>query len=364
MSNKVEPKFYSYDEYLKLPRNPSKWIIHELLPVGFTDVYAKPKAGKSLLLLAMAEAIVNEEPDWEGFPIDLYGNVLYLQVDTPREIWADNMSRMRMNPERKYDLYCADLFTTPGNKFDILQKPQDAELVNGIPVNALEWLTQEIHRINPILIVLDTLREIHNEDEDKSGAMKKVIQALQQAAGMGRGIVIISHSKKDSSWTTNDEDDIMDQNRGTTYIPGKMDMMIRMTKKELQYKGRAIGYKKEKYKQDERWFPVLIRDEDGKSSQISDVIRNLIDNNPNLSKNQLAMKLAAITRTSTRHATRRIDEWNEQQAARTKALERIQKEPLTLFTPNGTQINLESGLETPLDDPKDLVNLWNIPLSL
>jgi len=352
---KDEPKFYPYEEYLKLPRNPSKWLIDGFLPLGWSSVYAKPKAGKSLLFLSISEALINEEIEWEGFPVTNHGNVLYLQIDTPREIWADNMLSMRLKPDRRFNFFCADAWTTPSHPFNLLGSKSNAHLYDkdNNPITDPEWLEHEIQRINPILIVVDTLREAHNEDEDKSGPMKMVISALQHAAGAGRAIAIIGHSKKDSPFTSNSEDDIMDQGRGTTYIPGKMDMIIRMTRKELHWKGRAIGYKKLPIKQDERYFPIIVRDAEESKSELSRMIDNLCDNNPGISKTNLAAKLAAITNVSERTAYRRIEEWNQQNEARLKALDRLDKEQA---------LPLKLQPLVPYPSPKCSENLWDLPL--
>jgi hypothetical protein len=363
------PKFYPYDEYLKLKKNPSLWIVDGFLPLGFTNCYAKPKVGKSFLMISIIESIVNGDDEWQGFPISQHGNVMYLQVDTPRELWSSLYMEPMNIQNRKHELYCADMWTVPTYPFNLLQNKKDATLfdLNGNPISDPEWLENQIQLANPLLIIVDTLRESHNEDEDKSGPMKMVLSALQKAAGQGRAVVLISHAKKDSPFTSNSEDDMMDQNRGSTYIPGKMDMIIRMTKKEIHWKGRAVGYQKIAYERDKRGFITLIRDKDGEQSQAEDIINMLSDANPGISKNQLAIKLATLTKVSERTAHRRIDEWNNQNQARVKAISRMAGEmepPKELLLSSRETLDLETGKIVDRHRGQSLVNLWDMPLTM
>jgi hypothetical protein len=264
------------------------------------------------------------------------------------------------------------MWTVPQYPFNLLRGPKDAVMhdKDGKPITDAQWLKNEIERIQPLLIVIDTLRDLHEEDEDKSGPMRKVLGTLTGIAGPKVSILLISHSRKDSMFTSNSEDDIMQAGRGSNAVPGKMDMVIRMTKKEIHTKGRAVGYKKYNYIQTEPdgWLVIDHAEKEEKKNDLYDTIAMLSDNNPGITKNQLAAKLAAITKQSERTAHRRIDEWIQHQQAKQAARQRLQDsqpQASLVVTPQGTHLNLETGEEMPILPPlpQDQFNLWNQPMT-
>lgn len=365
---KFEPRFYELDEYLKLPRRPSKWIIEGLVPVGYTNIYANPKIGKSFLALGICEAVVCDEEMYFQFPIHTHGPVAYLQIDTPREEWAsryEEIERIKRLKNRKFPFYTADMWNVPAYPFNILQGKAEASIKDneGKPVPDGEWLKRELQRIKPILLVIDTLRDMHEGDEDKSGDMRRVLGHLAGIVGPDCSIILVSHSRKDSVFTTNSEDDIMQGGRGSNAVAGKMDMVIRMTKQEVHTKGRAKGYKKYAYHQVPEHEPdegriVFDQEKEEQKNDIYATINMLSDNNPGITQHALAMKLAALLKCSDRTATRRIKEWRNQQEARVKALERLADNPQgqELILPNGNKIDLTTGEEY---NPN---SLWHQPI--
>src|SRR5688572_17453980 len=112
MSQPKQFRFHEYADYIKLPRKPSKWLIEGLIPVGYTNIYAAPKSGKSFLALGICEAIVCAEPTYFHFPVHVEGPVAYLQVDTPREEWGDRyeeQERIKRLGGRKHPFWTADM---------------------------------------------------------------------------------------------------------------------------------------------------------------------------------------------------------------------------------------------------------------
>ena len=226
--------------YQQLPKSPQKWVIDKLIPVGgLVNIFGKPKTGKSFLALGMAQAIINGEPDWEGYGIHTHGNVAYLQIDTPREEWSDRIGRLPLHPSKDRDLYIADMWQVPQFPFDILD-PQQA---------AVRWLRDQLASIQPVMTIIDTLREAHGADENDSTAMRNVLAYLV-AACRPSAIVLLSHARKDTFLTATGDDDMMDQNRGSSYVPGRMDVIIKLTQKRMAFKGRATGMTTETIEQD------------------------------------------------------------------------------------------------------------------
>ena len=238
--------------YQQLPKSPQKWIIEKLLPVGgLINIFGKPKTGKSFLALGMAQAIVNGEPDWEGYPIHTHGNVAYLQIDTPREEWSQRIGRLSFKEPQPHELFIADMWQVPQFPFDILDTQQ----------TGVRWLKDQLADVRPVLTVIDTLREVHGGDENDSTVMRNVIAHLV-AACRPSAILLLSHARKDSILTANGDDDMMDQGRGSSYVAGRMDVIIKLTAKRMMFKGRATGQQVESVSQDPETGLVVIEPSD------------------------------------------------------------------------------------------------------
>ena len=248
--------------YQALPKAPQPWVIDKLIPMGgLVNLYGKPKTGKSYLALSLAQAIVNGEADWCGYSIVAPGPVAYLQIDTPREEWSGRLTKLALRPRPETDLWIADMWQVPEFPFNILN-PQQTEL---------RWLKQSIAAINPVLTIIDTLREVHSGDENDSTTMRNVIAHLVDACRPS-AILLLSHARKDSMLTANGDDDMMDQARGSSYVAGRMDVVMKLTQKRLIFKGRATGQTVETVLQDPKTGLVVIEPSKGDDA----ALRNLV----------------------------------------------------------------------------------------
>ena len=281
------------EDYLQLPRNPYKWVVQDLVPTsGLVNIYAAPKVGKTFIFQGIAQAICNGDDEWEGFEIFQPGNVAFLQIDTPREEFADRLSKQVFNKGR---FAVADMSMVPIYPFDIMNE------------TCYKWLKQEIGRINPVMTVIDTLRDAHGEDENLSTPMRNVLVRFI-AACHPSSIVLISHKRKDGNNLFNPgaESDIMEENRGTNAVAGKADMVIRLTAKRLTYKGRATGQHSLPIYQDENGF-IHIKHEDDENVKMA---QDLVKLHPGESTNSLAQRMCKMldNKISMSTATRRIRE--------------------------------------------------------
>lgn len=282
--------------YQELPKAPQPWVIDKLIPMGgLVNLYGKPKTGKSFLALSMAQAIVNQEPDWCGYHIAAPGPVAYLQIDTPREEWSARLSKISIKPSANSDLWIADMWQVPEFPFNILN-PQQTEL---------RWLKQSIASINPVLTVIDTLREVHSGDENDSTNMRNVIAHLVDACRPS-AIMLLSHARKDSMMTVNGDDDMMDQARGSSYVAGRMDVVMKLTQKRLMFKGRATGQTIETIQQDPNTGLVIIEPavpDSAMRTLVADIKAQLPKN---ASQNTIAKELAARNNVSLSTAIRQL----------------------------------------------------------
>jgi RecA-family ATPase len=288
--------FYKLNEYLQLPKQPSPWVIESLIPVGgLVNIYGKPKTGKSFIALGMAQAIANGDQTWEGYEIQNHGPVAYLQVDTPREEWSRRLDHVRKAcAQNDVPLWIADMWLIPEYPMDLLNEDN----------NTIQWLKNELDKIKPVLVIIDTLREVHSGDEDSSTVMRNVISSIVGACKPA-AIMLVSHARKDSvGW---DQDvDMMDQARGSSYVAGRMDVIIQVRQKTMKFKGRATGEVHEKIVQDpETGFIHIQYEEDGSDT----AIRDIMGKEPGLSVHAYAEKLGKKMGYSVSTATRRIKKW-------------------------------------------------------
>lgn len=225
--------FLSGTDFLKEPQKQRKWLIEPLIPVsGIVNFYGKPKTGKSFATMGIGLALANGHTEWNGFPVRAQGKVMYLQIDTPEGEMYERIETIHKHGYDVNNVYFADLDIAP-YPYNILT-PQHQT-----------WLANEIKRIDPLIVFIDTLREAHELNENDSTDMKRVINAIVKISRPA-AVGLISHSRKDSVYNAmGAEQDIMDEGRGTSYVPGRMDTVIKFvgnpSKKvgHMIYKGRA-----------------------------------------------------------------------------------------------------------------------------
>lgn len=213
-------------EYLALPKEKGTWVIEDLLPVGgLLNIYGRPKSGKSYLALQFANAIANPETlAVLGFPVRTHGLVAYLQVDTPRGVWSLRVDELIRFSQLEDDVFFADAQLTPF-PFNIMG-------------DGYGWLESNLRNIAPypLVIVIDTLREIHAGDENDSSHMRNVVNLLV-AACKPAAVITLTHSRKDYG----DASDLMDDVRGSSYITGRMDCILKVTDTSITYQSRTVG---------------------------------------------------------------------------------------------------------------------------
>lgn len=207
-------------DYISLPSTPDAWVIEPLLPAsGAMLLYGDPKVGKSFAALQLAKA-VSEGSSWLGFPTK-QGIVAYIQLDTPRNVWQARIVGLGL-----------------GNS-EILFG--DRELLEAWPFNILNpdhliRLRDSLQAVSPSLVIIDTLRESHAADENDSTEMQQAVAALV-AATQPSALCLISHSRKPSQ---DEHFSLMNDNRGSSYVVGRMDAIARFTPKTVRVSGRSI----------------------------------------------------------------------------------------------------------------------------
>jgi hypothetical protein len=271
-------RFLKCSEYLSLPRNPIPWAIKKLIPSsGLLSLYGKPKAGKSFAAIGMAMAIADERcTHWldPSFVVNTHGPVMYLQEDTPREIWTERIEDiLRVKQYKSDNLWLADTLSSP-YPFDILDR------------GCCAWLKAAVAEVKPAVVFLDTLREIHAGDEDNSTVMRNVISRLVEATRPA-ACVFVAHTRKANMKGA--EDDIMEGARGSSYVAGRMDVVARLTMSKFSLKGRASGNEEFAILQDPGTGLIVI-DHDANNREVEEVIKSMTTI-PDVSQNDLRKTL-------------------------------------------------------------------------
>lgn len=215
---------YPGSSYRKLPRPATTWLIEPIIPAGGSVVlYGDAKLGKSFLALQAAEAIVSGT-DWLCYPTRIKnGKVVYIQLDTPRGLWMDRIDSLAPKHPNLDIIDYADRETLDF-PFDILNPEH------------FSHLQQDLSTIKPDLVIFDTLREAHAEEENSSTDMKNVIAALT-ACVRPAALLLVSHPRKPQPESL---DSLLSGQRGSGYIVGKMDTIIKLNPHSLQAVGRAL----------------------------------------------------------------------------------------------------------------------------
>ena len=191
-----------------MSRPNTNWIVDELIPrPGMVQLIGPPKVGKSFLALDLAFKVSRGEP-FMGRATKA-SKVLYLQLDTSEKIMRDRGIALRNSG---YDIVAPNL---------CMVHPDDTmRPVNIMFAGGHNYLHKAISTIDPALVVVDTLREIHQEDENDSTAMKIVLDALESLC-QGRSLLLVHHTRKISPDEPNPT--AVAASRGSNYITGKVD---------------------------------------------------------------------------------------------------------------------------------------------
>lgn len=186
-------------------------------------LYGDPKVGKSYAALQLAEAISNGD-HWLGFATNK-GPVVYLQFDTPRNVWQERVRELQTKSGAFVTpFYMGDRESLDAWPFDILNPEHHSRL------------REALQAIEPALVIFDTLRESHQSDENDSTEMQEAVAALV-AATKPAALCLISHARK----PVQDQDlSLMGDNRGSSYVVGRMDAIVRFSKKSCRVSGRSI----------------------------------------------------------------------------------------------------------------------------
>lgn len=230
----VPGNFHEFDNYLKLPRAERLWVVEDILPTsGKLAILAPPKTGKSWVALQMVAAVARGDKDFMGFPIHSNGPALYLQLDTPRNVWVEEyLLHMRAEGVPPSGVHFADREEIPSYPFDIRFEGHRT------------WLREAVQRVDPTVVVIDTWRESFRGDENSSDTGQDVLSSLMSACHPA-SVIIVTHISKPPAEKDAPERELVDLIRGSSYLAGAVDGLMLAKKvrpgvSRLTYQSRTI----------------------------------------------------------------------------------------------------------------------------
>lgn len=200
------------------------WVWKGIIPVGGSTLfYGSPKVGKSFLSLGLCEAIADPTiPSYLNLPIQQHGRVLYVQLDTPRSLWWTGYLTLVQSAKARQGVFTIDR--------EMADLPKGFDIKN---VACAEWLRSEVDKVQPVLVIVDTLRRMFVGDENDSSIMTHVhdmfIQATQPAA-----LLYVAHRKKPQQGDTGHG-----SARGSSALIGAVDALVNMAKTALYIEARS-----------------------------------------------------------------------------------------------------------------------------
>lgn len=151
--------------------------------------------------------------------------ILYIQLDTPRSLWAERLETQAKWGMPVDQIIFADRETLGVWPFDI--REPEAQLA----------LAETVTLFQPDCVIMDTLRECCSGADENSSTDMQVVVASLTAAVSPAALVIVHHGKKPNleagRSTINDS-------RGSSYITGKMDSIVHFHSQGIDYTGRAV----------------------------------------------------------------------------------------------------------------------------
>lgn len=211
----------SFAQFRERPLPGVKWLVHGLIPKpGRFLLVGGPKAGKSNLALQIALA-VSQGKDFLGSHVTK-GRVLFLQFDASDFEWKDRFDSLY---EAGVDLSGDNHIILPKD----LHKPFDS-----VNMDSQNWLTSVIAQVNPDLVILDVLREMHSADEDSSTEMKIACTPLFHIL-RNQAVLILHHTTKLQEGVDSDP---IKAARGTGYLSGAMTAIGLLHNGKLRVKSR------------------------------------------------------------------------------------------------------------------------------
>lgn len=169
------------DDFLEHKFPEMGWLIEPMIPAkGIVFMHGPTSAGKSPFTWAIAVAVAEGTP-FSGMPVRKKGPVLYIELDTPSALIQP---RLDMLPKPVPPLIWMEVFQKP---IDICGLTEDHP--THLRLHALQ------RRVKPVLVIVNTLRKAHAED-DKDSAVPMLVYSAWRDYFPEATLFFVHHDKK------------------------------------------------------------------------------------------------------------------------------------------------------------------------
>lgn len=209
------PTLYRSDEFASLEFPTPAYLVDPMIPQGGSFMlHGKPGVGKTNFVTTLASAINSGSPlfgRWETRP----GPVVVVQADMTSQIQQDRLLRV---------IHSNDLSDT----YWVVEEDGSTPLINITTMSIMHReLTAMIQEVNPLLVVWDTLRKIHDMPENASETAIKVLNSARRMFPLSTH-GFLHHDRKESR--DPDADSHYDEGfMGTQQWKGAIDSQIHLT---------------------------------------------------------------------------------------------------------------------------------------
>ena len=189
----TEPQLFSTGALLKQRFTKTPWLVENLLRFGGSGfVHGKPETGKSAFMMTLAVEVIRGGTFLGRFSCTPNeGNVVYLQFDAPEDEHQERVDKLvRFVPhltgvldERLHHV--------------VMDHPQDLVQLASKP-NALPQWVHDVRALDPVLILADSYRRLHNLDETGSVHYNVFRNAWVTLFGLDAACLIGAHDRKES----------------------------------------------------------------------------------------------------------------------------------------------------------------------
>jgi hypothetical protein len=202
--------FVRLKAFLAEPEERVSWVIEGLLPSGGLSVLgAKPKVGKSTLARVMAHAVSTGTPclGRKTNP----GLVLYVSIEERRSDVRRHLKLLGSAGDPDLVIHVGPV---PGT-------PKGASSREAIRRHRIAWLTTQLERFKPVLVVIDTFaRFVALKDGNDYSEVTEASQPLiDLARSSGAHFAFTHHARKQDS-------ELIDALVGSTGIVGAVDTVM------------------------------------------------------------------------------------------------------------------------------------------
>lgn len=215
---------YTITEYVDLPAPDTLWVWEGLIPTsGSSLLFGNPKLGKSFLCTKLSEAVADDSIDsYLGLGIHQHGPVLYIQLDTPRNLWKNNYLTTVKSQKARDNIWIIDReMEDRPNPFDIRSTA------------CQEYINNEVRKIKPVLTIVDTMRRMHRADENDPTTASAIFEIISNCLAPS-AFLLLTHKKKQQHG-----DNSLGTPRGSTAFAGAVDSILNMTKTALHIEARS-----------------------------------------------------------------------------------------------------------------------------